>query len=279
MAQQYNHASATSILFFLAFIQVCDFSKKADAQEFFPASPYGGKQQLKEFFNEHLVYPKGELNSGKEGNVALAFDIDANGHTSNLKVLQSVGPDMAKEAIRLFHLLLWEPSNYRGKVINDHQEMTIPFNIKHYQKNCRLRGYDSISFPYRPVDTSFKIYAFQQTDKAPVPVFNEKDITFQSFMKKNFHYPDLAFKQNITGLVKVNFVVEPYGIISNVYVDNHLGAGCTEEAVRLVKLLRWMPGIVNGTAVRVLMNLSITFSLDGKNKFEYQPNQASNSMN
>lgn len=98
-------------------------------------------------------------------------------------------------------------------------------------------------------------------------------------MKKNFHYPDIAFKQNITGIVNVNFVVEPSGLISNVYVINRLGAGCTEESIRLVKLIRWMPGVVDGKAVRVLMNLSITFSLDGKNKFEYQPNQASNSMN
>jgi periplasmic protein TonB len=73
--------------------------------------------------------------------------------------------------------------------------------------------------------------------------------------------------------------VEPYGLISNVNVNDPLGAGCKEEAIRLVKLLRWMPGILNGKAVRVLMNLSITFNLNDKNKFEYQPNQASNSMN
>jgi hypothetical protein len=251
----------------------------AIAQDFLPAQPYGGKQQFKDFLNEQIVYPRKDLSSGIEGNVAFAFDIDDKGHTSNLKVLQAVSPGIAEEAIRLFNLVLWEPANYRGKPVNDHQEISIPFNIKHYHKICRLRGYDTIISPFHPADSSYRIYAFRQTDKTPVPIYAEPAETFQSFMSKNFHYPDLAFKQNITGIVKVNFVVESTGLVSNVNVENHLGAGCTEEAIRLVKLLRWMPGIVSGKAVRVIMNLSITFSLNDKNKFEYQPNQASNSMN
>jgi len=275
----YNNAATRNILCLLILILVNAYSSPANAQEFFPASPYGGKQQLKEFFNEHLVYPHHELISGKEGDVALAFDIDAKGQISQLKVLLQVSPEFTKEAIRLFNLLLWESANYRGKLVNDHQEITIPFNIKHYQKICRLRGYDTITYPFYQVDTSLKIYAYKQTEKPPAPVFTKKDITYESFMRKYFHYPELAFKQNITGIVNVYFIVEPYGIISNVNVDNRLGAGCTEEAIRLIRLIKWMPGIVNGKAVRVSMNLSITFSLDGKNKFEYQPNQASNSMN
>jgi hypothetical protein len=249
------------------------------SQEFYPASPYGGKQQLKDFYYEHMVYPGNELISGKQGDVALAFDIDIEGHTSQLRVLQTVNTAIDKEAIRLFRLLLWEPAKFRGKPVADHQEITIPFNIKHYHKNCRLRGFDTISYPYLPVDTSFKVYLYKQTAKIPVPVFDKKNVTFQSFMQENFHYPDLAFKQNITGIVNVKFVVETSGLISNVCTNDHLGAGCTEEAIRLVKLIHWLPGVVDGKAVRVMMSLSVTYSLDGRNKFEYQPNQASNSMN
>lgn len=279
MAKLLHNAKTIFILAFKVFILVNTDAGRAIAQEFSSASPVGGKQQLKEFLNEHLVYPRTELSAGKEGNVALAFDIDATGNISQLKVLLAISPEIAEEAVRLFKLLLWEPATYHGKCVEDHQELTIPFNIRHYHKICRIRGYDTITFPFLPADSSLKIYAFRQTDKKPVPIFTENGQTFQSFMMKNFHYPDLAFKQNITGVVNVNFVVEPYGLISNVNVNDPLGAGCKEEAIRLVKLLRWMPGIVNGKAVRVLMNLSITFNLNDKNKFEYQPNQASNSMN
>jgi hypothetical protein len=279
MVQHLHDAKARIVICFMILVLVNTMPGQVLAQEFFPASPFGGKQLLKEFFNDHLVYPRDELSNGTEGNVALAFDVDMHGHISQLKLLQAVCPAINKEAIRLFKLLLWEPASYRGRPVADHQEITIPFNIKHYRKISRMRGYDTLSFPRRPADTSFKTYAYNQTSVVPLPVFSKKDITFQSFMKDNFHYPESAFKQNITGIVKVDFVVEPYGIISNINTDNHLGAGCTEEAIRLVKLIRWMPGIADGKAVRVKMNLSITFSLDGKNKFEYQPNQASNSMN
>jgi len=249
------------------------------AQEFFPATNYGGKTQLKEFLFEHMVYPRAELAAGKDGNVSIAFDVDPKGSTKDLKILQTSGSAFTKEALRLFSLLLWNPASIRGKNTSDHQALTITFNCKHYLKMCRLRGYDTITRPYYPIDTTLKIYTYRMTKKAPEPVFSDKETTLQSFFAKNFHYPEAALKQNVTGIVKVRFVVETYGIISNATVDNHLGAGCAEEAIRLVKLLKWKPGIMNGKAVRVEMNLAITFGLNEKGGFQYQPNQSENSMN
>jgi TonB family protein len=246
------------------------------AQEFFPATCYGGKQQFKDFLEQHMVYPRAELAAGKDGSVSFAFDIDARGNTEDVKILLTSGDKFSTEALRLFRLLLWKPANIRGKDISDHQELTISFSCKHYYKACRLRGYDTITFPYRPVDTTLKIFAYRMTKFAPEPIIAVKGTSLQSFIAKNFHYPEAALKQNVAGIVKVSFIVETYGIISNVTVDNHLGAGCAEEAVRLVKLIRWKPGIVNGKAVRVNMSLSITFGMNEKDGFRDQPNKTDN---
>ena len=43
-----------------------------------------------------------------------------------------------------------------------------------------------------------------------------------------------------------------------------LGGGCTEEAIRVVKKMRWMPGILDKTAVRTCMELEIVFDIAGQ---------------
>jgi hypothetical protein len=267
------------ICFSISFIFPTVMPVQILAQDFFPATCYGGKQQLKTFLAEHMVYPREELAAGKDGSASLAFNISDKGMPGDIKVLRTSGPAFTQEAIRLFNLLLWHPANMLGKNISDHQELTITFDRKHYIKTCRIRGYDTIAKPFYPIDSTLKIYAYRKTNKPPEPILGGGITSLQSFFIKNFHYPETALKQNVTGIVIVRFVVESYGIISNVTVDNHLGAGCAEEAIRLVKLIRWKPGIVNNKAVRVNMNLSVTFGLNEKGGFQYQPNQAENSMN
>lgn len=280
----YSHFSIPSgircFCFSIAFILYYSvIPSPASAQEFIPACCYGGKKQFKDFLTEHMVYPRAELAAGKDGSVSLAFDISVKGTVEDIKIIQTSGSAFSREALRLFNLLLWKPAVVRGKNVRDHQELTIPFNCKHYPKMCRLRGYDTIAIPYYPVDTTLKVYAYRMTKIVPQPVFANGESSLQSFFVKNFHYPEAALKQNVTGIVKVRFIVETYGIISNVTVDNYLGAGCAEEAIRLVKLIRWKPGIFSGKAVRVEMSLSVTFGLNEKGGFQYQPNQAENSMN
>ena len=63
-------------------------------------------------------------------------------------------------------------------------------------------------------------------------------------------------------VVLVTFVVEVDGSITDVRVLRGIGAGCDEEAVRVVKSMpRWVPGKQRGQPVRVQFNLPIKFTL------------------
>ena len=88
------------------------------------------------------------------------------------------------------------------------------------------------------------------------------DSKLMAFIYENIRYPSTARENNISGMVVVQFVVETDGSISNVNVIRDVGAGCGEEAKRVVKMMPpWNPGKQRGRAVRVMFTLPVRFSL------------------
>ena len=66
----------------------------------------------------------------------------------------------------------------------------------------------------------------------------------------------------IEGRVFVQFVVDKKGNITEVQAVRGIGAGCNEEAVRVIKSSpKWKAGKHRGKAVKVRMILLITFKL------------------
>lgn len=85
---------------------------------------------------------------------------------------------------------------------------------------------------------------------------------FNEFLAKNMVYPRQASRMGVEGKVFVQFVVERDGSITNVQAIKGIGAGCDEEAVRVVKLApKWKPGKQRGKPVRQKMILPINFTM------------------
>ncbi len=88
------------------------------------------------------------------------------------------------------------------------------------------------------------------------------DAKLMAFIYENINYPPTARENNITGMVVVQFVVETDGSVSNVQCLRDIGAGCGEEAMRVVKMMPpWNPGKQRGRAVRVMFTLPVKFKL------------------
>lgn len=82
------------------------------------------------------------------------------------------------------------------------------------------------------------------------------------YLRDNINYPQRAKEMNVEGKVYLNFVIDPFGNVSNVKVLRGIGQGCDEEAMRVVKKMpRWKPGKQGGRAVSVSFNLPIEFKL------------------
>ncbi len=94
------------------------------------------------------------------------------------------------------------------------------------------------------------------------PSFPGGEALMYEYLQKNIKYPPLARENGITGRVYMTFVVGPDGEIRDVKVLRGIGAGCDEEAIRVVKSMpKWKPGKQNGRSVNVQFNMPINFTL------------------
>lgn len=85
---------------------------------------------------------------------------------------------------------------------------------------------------------------------------------FYTYVGKNLSYPNQARRMGIEGKVFVQFVVDKDGSITEVQAIKGIGAGCDEEAVRVISQApKWKAGKQRGRPVKVRMILPITFKL------------------
>ncbi len=97
---------------------------------------------------------------------------------------------------------------------------------------------------------------------AYMPIFLNGNLG--SFISTNLKYPDSAFKNNISGKVEVEFIVDTLGKAKNVHtIGNEYGYGLEQEAIRIIELTNWIPAKKNDnkTPVNSTQHLNINFSL------------------
>ncbi|MCK5105868.1 MAG: energy transducer TonB, partial [Cyclobacteriaceae bacterium] len=85
---------------------------------------------------------------------------------------------------------------------------------------------------------------------------------FYQYVQKKLKYPAQARRMGIEGKVFVQFVVDKDGTLTEVTAVKGIGAGCDQEAVRVIEgAPKWKPGKQRGRSVKVRMILPITFKL------------------
>lgn len=104
-----------------------------------------------------------------------------------------------------------------------------------------------------------KVYLIVEDQPEPL----DGKTAFEEYMKDNLKYPEQARKMGIEGKVFVQFIVTKEGQLKDVAAVKGIGAGCDEEAVRLIKSgPAWKPGRQHGQRVAVRMILPINFKLN-----------------
>ena len=95
-----------------------------------------------------------------------------------------------------------------------------------------------------------------------VPEYRGGQKALAMFLASRLKYPVKARENKIKGKVYVGFVIEKNGSLSDFKVIRGIGAGCDEEAIRVLKLSpNWKPGYVKGSPVRTTYILPVTFQL------------------
>lgn len=80
-------------------------------------------------------------------------------------------------------------------------------------------------------------------------------------LQKKIRYPLQAKSLGVQGVVYVQSIINEEGKIIEPKVVKKLGAGCDEEAVRVLKKSKFKPGYDKGKPVKVRFTLPIFFRL------------------
>lgn len=85
---------------------------------------------------------------------------------------------------------------------------------------------------------------------------------FLNYIQQNLTYPAQARDSGVEGKVFIEFVVAKDGSLQDVKAVKGIGAGCDEEAIRVIKSAPgWHAGTIAGKPVKFKMILPITFKL------------------
>jgi protein TonB len=109
-----------------------------------------------------------------------------------------------------------------------------------------------------PAEETDEIFTIVEESAAPKGGMG----AFYKFVNDKVKYPPQARRMGIDGKVFVEFVINKDGSISDVKAVKGIGAGCDEEAVRVIQSApAWTPGKQRGKPVKQRMVLPITFKL------------------
>lgn len=221
----------------------------------------GGKAEFKRIFEQELLYPEHLLKDKTERKVIINFTLRKDSTVTDIKLTGCGEPALDAEAKRIFRLYQWVPAIKEGKYVSTNWSATFEFEPKKYAKICRERGYQRMLYlPGEQIDTSGSIY--RDPDQ---PAMYQKGVyALQDFIKENLEYPRQAQLANIQGIVMLRFVVEPSGLVTNIGVEQSVGGGCDQEAIRVLQLIRWYPGKKNEKIARVQMSFPFYFILNNE---------------
>ncbi len=98
------------------------------------------------------------------------------------------------------------------------------------------------------------------------PEFPGGKEAFKAYIKKNLVYPEIALAEKTEGIVYLSTQIDDNGEVKEVTVEKGIGGGCDEEAVRLIKNVKFGAVKNRGVRLKAKQRFRIEFRLPEKKK-------------
>ncbi len=231
-----------------------------------PIVPDCTKSRMADFIAANLQMPLEAKAENAGGLVMMEFVIEKNGMVGEVNPVVDPGLGLGEEATRVINLMKtkkikWEPAKVDGKKVAYRYTVPISFNLSTPPKAVTTTTETFKADPNKVYDIVEDMPKYAGCAEASA----DADCTFSKVMahiNANLKYPQEAIDKKIEGQTVVEFVVDTDGKVTNAKMASGLGSGCDEEVLRVVALMpTWIPGTVDGTPVKVKMNIPVMFQL------------------
>lgn len=245
------------ILFSKTLLAQVSADQKVDVQ----AVPFGGKDDVEHVTQMQMLFPNELLKKNVTQDVVIYFTVNTDGSVTNPLFKQEYDALFQIEAKRLLRYFQFKPALANNINVASQTFLTFKFNPSEYKKSVKKRGFD-VPKNYSSFDTSMVVYTIADSS----PEYYKGEDALKEHILNNLEYPDLAIRQNLQGVVLLNFIVEPNGTVSNLFAEKEFNYLCTKEAYRIMRETKWTPGTKNGKNIRYKMKYPIVFNLKNINK-------------
>jgi protein TonB len=144
--------------------------------------------------------------------------------------------------------------------VPDEEEIKEDLNIKFDVEVTEDTKVEAVQVVEAPVEKENVDEIFNVVEESAAPKGGMQ--AFYKYVGEKLKYPAQARRMGTEGKVFVEFVVNRDGSIVDVKVVRGIGAGCDEEAIRVVQSApSWSPGKQRGKPVRQKMVIPINFRL------------------
>ena len=227
-----------------------------------PATPKSGHGLTEEFILQNQHYPEADLEAKKSGDVVVAFHLDEKGMGSDYQIKASFSEAANDDALDLVKKILWEPATQNMLPVAVDMDYTVSYHAKSYKRYWKK--HERVEIPLAlEADNSYKIYEIHQLEETAKPYFADGS-NMANYILNNLEYPEAAKATEVSGTVRMDFVVETDGSVSNITIKNSVGGGCDNEAIRLLQGTNWIPAVKNGKYVRSHNTQDITFNIGSR---------------
>ncbi len=96
------------------------------------------------------------------------------------------------------------------------------------------------------------------------PVYPGGKAAFIDFLKEHLNYPAEAIENKIEGTVLLEYKIEIDGSVTEIKLIHGIGYGCDEEAIRVLKMVKYLPAHNKGMKVSTRRKIPIKFGLPKK---------------
>jgi len=225
--------------------------------------PVSGRNLTKDYIQRNILYPKADLEQNRSGSVVVAFNVKKDGTCSDYRIASSFSDAASVVAMDMVKRILWNAGKVNGVPVDSETQYQVDFSTKTYNRYWKKHHRAEIPLQLE-ADSSYKIFSLHQLEENAIPYF-ENGISMAEYIAGNLKYPESAKASEIQGTVRLKFVVETDGSVSNITIEKSVGGGCDNEAVRLIQETRWIPAIKDGKYVRSRNEQDITFRIGNRN--------------
>lgn len=206
--------------------------------------PPGGMVAYRKWIGENYQYPKAAIDADIKGTLQIYFVVEKDGQLSNLKVVRDLGYGTGEAALdMLSKSAKWSPAVQNGKAVRIAYTLPIRLDLTNMG-----------------ITEENKNIVFIEAEQMPLPP--EGMPAFRKWIGDHYQYPKGAIDAGVKGTIKMKFIVEKDGSLSNIKAEEDIGYGTGEAAVKLLeKSPKWKMGVQNGRVVRVEYSLPIRLDL------------------